>query len=81
MSTTETTSAIDEKKNEETGSSVTSPDFKNFFVNYMLSIIFTIGIGIFIVGTLGLYTSKVAQANILPDNIELAPYTIIDRVV
>ena len=30
MSTTETTSAINEKKNEETGTSVTSTDFKNF---------------------------------------------------
>jgi hypothetical protein len=81
MSTTETTSAINEKKNEETGTSVTSTDFKNFFVNYLSSIIFTISLTIFIVGTLGLYTTKVAQANILPDNIELAPYTIIDRVV
>jgi hypothetical protein len=81
MSTTETTSTIDEKKNEETGSYVTSPDFKNFFVNYLFSIIFTISLTIFIVGTLGLYTTKVAQSNILPDNIELAPYTIIDRVV
>jgi len=81
MSTTENTSAIDEKKAEESGTSTTSPDFKGFIANYLSSIIFTIGITIFIIGGLGLYTTKVAQANILPDNIELAPYTIIDRIV
>ena len=81
MSTTEDTSSIDEKKAEETGSSTTSPDFKGFISNYLSSIIFTIGISIFIIGGLGLYTTKVAQANILPDNIELAPYTVFDRIV
>jgi hypothetical protein len=81
MSTTEDTSAIDEKKAEESETSTTSPDFKGFITNYLSSIIFTIGIGIFIIGGLGLYTTKVAQANILPDNIELAPYTIFDRIV
>ena len=78
MATTEDTSAIDEKKTENTG---TDPDFKGFASNYLFSIIFTIGVVVFIIGGLGLYTTKVAQANILPDNIELAPYTIIDRVV
>ena len=78
MSTTEDTNAIDDKKTEETG---VKPDFKGFASNYISSIIFTIGISIFIIGGLGLYTTKVAQSNILPDNIELAPYTIFDRVV
>jgi len=81
MSTTQDMSAIDEKKAEKSGTSTTSPDFKGFFFNYISSIIFTIGISIFIIGGLGLYTTKVAQANILPDNIDLAPYTIFDRVV
>lgn len=80
MTTTESTSAIDEKKTEEIETSITSTDFKNFIANYLSGIIF-IGIGIFIIGTIGLYTTKVAQANVLPDNIELAPYTIIDRIV
>jgi hypothetical protein len=79
MSTTEDTSAIDEKKAEDSGT--TSPDFKGFISNYISSILFTIGISIFIIGGLGLYTSKVAQANILPDNIEEAPFTVIDRIV
>ena len=78
MSTTEDTSTIDEKKGEDTESST---KFKDFISNYLSSIIFTIGIGIFVIGSLGLYTTKVAQANILPDNIELAPYTVIDRIV
>jgi hypothetical protein len=78
MSTTEDTSAIDEKKTEETGA---EPDFKGFANNYISSIIFTIGIVVFIIGGLGLYTTKVAQANILPDDIDLAPYTIFDRIV
>ena len=73
-----TTDAIDEKKTEESGF---TPDFKGFATNYISSIIFTIGISIFIIGGLGLYTTKIAQSNILPDNIELAPYTVIDRIV
>jgi hypothetical protein len=81
MSTTEDISTIDEKKAEESGTSTASPDFKGFITNYLSSIIFTIGIGIFIIGGLGLYTTKVAQSNILPDDIELAPYTIFDRIV
>jgi hypothetical protein len=81
MSTTEDTSAIDEKKNEDAGTGGSLPDFKGFIKNYISSIVFTIGISIFIIGGLGLYTTKVAQSNILPDNIELAPYTIIDRIV
>jgi len=75
------TSAIDEKKTGESGTPITSSDFKKFILNYLSSIIFTIGICIFIFGTIGLYTTKVAQANILPDNIELAPYSVIDRIV
>jgi hypothetical protein len=80
MSQPENTNAIDEKKKEETGNS-TTPDFKGFIKNYIFSIVFTIGISVFIIGGLGLYTTKIAQSNILPDNIELAPYTIKDRVV
>ena len=79
MSTTEDTSAIDEKKSDDPGTF--TPDFKGFTMNYVSSIIFTICVSIFIIGGLGLYTTKVAQSSILPDNIELAPYTIFDRIV
>ena len=91
MSTTEYTITEDKDKEKEkekekdnlneTYNSITSNDFKKFIINYLLSIIFTIGITIFIIGTLGLYTTKVAQANILPDDISLAPYTYYDRIV
>ena len=77
MSTSSTT-AIDEKKTEETGF---TPNFKDFAINYISSITLTIGFVVFIVGGLGLFTTKVAQSNILPDDIDLAPYTIIDRIV
>jgi hypothetical protein len=74
--TTET-SSIDEKKNDP----ASKIDFKGFAKNYISSIIFSIGFNIFILGTIGLYTTKVAQANILPDNPDLAPYTIFDRII
>lgn len=73
--------AIDEKKTEETGPTNSSAKLKNFASDYTYSIFITIGILIFIIGTLGLYTTKVAQSNILPDNIGLAPYTNLDRVL
>lgn len=74
MTTTEDKTPIDEKKAEESGTSTTNPDFKAFMYNYMYSIIFSIGILIFVIGASGLYTCKVAQSNILPDDIEFFPY-------
>jgi hypothetical protein len=73
MSTTDSSSAIDDKKTDETVN--VEPDFKAFVFNYIYSIIFTIGVGIFIIGGLGLYTAKVAQSNILPANMDYAPYS------
>jgi hypothetical protein len=80
MSTTENTTAIDDKKTEDTGTT-TSNKLYSFTLNYISSIIFTVGVSIVLIGTLGLYTTKVAQSNILPDNIELAPFTNIMRNV
>jgi len=73
------TAPIDEKKNDNV--EATPINIKGFVFNYIYSLIFTISLGIFVLGTTGLYTSKVAQANFLPDNSELAPFTNIDRVV
>jgi hypothetical protein len=75
MSNTETDS-INEKKNDSK-----TKDYKEFFKNYMSAILNTIVFSIFIIGTIGLYTTKVAQANILPDDANLAPYTIFDRII
>jgi hypothetical protein len=80
MSTTESTTAIDDKKAEEEGTT-TSGNFYSFTLNYVTSIIFTIGVSVVLIGTLGLYTTKVAQSNILPDNVDLAPFTSIMRNV
>ena len=77
---TENTSAIDDKKAEESGDKP-KDQFKTFISKFLSSIILTIGVTIFIVGGLGLYTTKVVQANLLPDDIELAPFTVFDRVV
>jgi hypothetical protein len=79
MSTTDT-NTIDEKKAEDTGTTETS-DVNGFVKNYLYSIIFTIAISIFILGGFGLYTTKVAQGGVLPDNPNMAPYTNIDRIV
>lgn len=81
MSTTENKSTIEEKKNGKQNETLnTSPILKRTMLTW--SIIFTIGIVfVFIFGTLGLYMTKIAQSNILPDDINLAPYTVIDRIV
>jgi len=81
MTTSEKSNSIDEKKEKETGKSIDSMDYKGFITNYISSILFTISLSIFVIGGIGLYTTKIAQANILPDDIELAPYTLFDRVV
>jgi hypothetical protein len=77
MTTLEDTNAIDEKKEPD----VSPTNYKSFISNYITSIIFTIGVSVILIGSLGLYTTKVAQSNILPDNINLAPYTDIIRNV
>ena len=82
MSTTENVSVIEEKKTEENNNgNKDNPDFKGFATSYISSIFFTISIGVFVIGTIGLYTTKIAQSNILPDDVSLAPFTEIDRVV
>lgn len=77
MSTPENASAIDEKKEPD----VSQINYKGFISNYITSIIFTIGISVILIGSLGLYTTKVAQSNILPDNVTFEPYTGIAREV
>jgi len=74
---TENTNVINDKKSGDK----TKDQFKTFISKFLSSIILSIGVTIFIVGGLGLYTTKVVQANLLPDDIELAPFTVFDRVV
>ena len=64
MSTEEST--IDDKK--------TYPDFKGFTLGILSSIFYTIILQIVILGNVGLFLCKVAQSNVLPDNILLEPF-------
>ena len=74
MSDTDT-NAIDSKKtqNEDGSTSEIAPNYLGFaggLISYSLYILFVFGI----VGSIGLYTCKIAQTNILPDNIEYMPF-------
>ena len=71
MSTSDT-SAIDSKKNE-TSNVTEEPDYIGFatsLLSYAIYVFIVFGI----VGSIGLYTSKVAQSHILPDNMEYVPF-------
>lgn len=65
--------AIEDKKK---GSSEKKADFKGFIQNYFFVIIVSfILIGVILFGSIGLYLTKVSIADILPTNIDSAPYT------
>jgi hypothetical protein len=79
--TTEETNVIDEKKAEEKGDATKKTDWSGFFSNFTSSVLTTICLGVILIGSIGLYTAKVAHANILPDDINLMPYTNVERIV
>lgn len=81
MTTTEETNIIDEKKAEEQGTTTEKADWPGFFMNFGSGVLTSICIGVILIGSIGLYTAKVAHANILPDDIDLQPYTNIERIV
>lgn len=74
--------AIEEKKNITSNND--KPNFCNFFANYSVSVLFTICLGIIVFGSVGLYTTKVAAAGILPaslnDDGEQMTLKITDKV-
>jgi hypothetical protein len=76
---TEDTNTIDDKKNSN--SSTKQNKVIPFLIYYLVVTIGSIIIFVFLIGSFGLYTTKVAQSNILPDNSGLAPFTDINRVV
>jgi hypothetical protein len=80
---TEDTNTIDDKKNSNSNSNSGTKDNKvvPFLLHYLFGTIISIIIFVFVIGTFGLYTTKVAQSNILPDNSSLAPFTDINRIV
>ena len=75
MSSTEDTSAIDEKKTDSSATPTQEADFPGFFSNFITSVIFTIALGVIVIGSFGLYLAKVAKADILPKDVNFAPFT------
>jgi hypothetical protein len=76
MSTTES-SATDEKT-EDTGSSSDKADWKGFSKNFTNSLITGIFLGVVVIGSMGLFLAKVANANILPVDCDIEPYPLTD---
>jgi hypothetical protein len=77
---TEDTNTIDDKKNN-TNSETKQNKVIPFLIYYLGVTIGTIIISVFVIGSLGLYTTKVAQSHILPDNSALAPFSDINRII
>ena len=76
MSESSDTSAIDEKKNEETSSSINGDYIQNIGGFLSSVIVMFIAITIYYTGSgLILYACKLAQSNILPTDIHCSPYT------
>ena len=73
MSTEEPT-AIDEKKAEEEGTTTDNGNWSDFFKNFGSVIITGILIGVICIGSIGLFLTKVADANILPTDLNAQPY-------
>lgn len=64
--------AINNKKNGK-NSDTGKPDYSGFFSG-IISRVITIFLVVGIVGSIGLYTCKVAQANVLPDSMDFIPF-------
>ena len=79
MSTDEPTT-IDEKKAEDSGSTTDKADWKGFSKTFSNSLITGIFLGVIVLGSVGLFLAKVANANILPTdcNIDIEPYPAIE---
>ena len=73
MSTTEA-SAIDEKKAEESGTTTDKADWKGFTTVFSSSLITGIFFGVVVIGSMGLFLAKVANANILPTDCKMQPF-------
>jgi hypothetical protein len=78
MSETETTT-IDEKKAEDSGATTDKADWKGFTKNFSNGLITGIFFGVVVIGSMGLFLAKVANANILPTNCDLEPYPLKDE--
>lgn len=79
MASTSDTSAIDDKKS--VASESTKEKWIAFAKSYASSLLLTITLGVFVIGSMGLYATKVAQANVMPTNAEWAPFSNVARNV
>ena len=76
MSESSDTSAIDEKKKEETSSSTNGDYIQNIGSFLSSVIVMFIAVTVYYTGSgLLLYACKLAQSNILPTDIHCSPYT------
>jgi len=80
MSTTEPTT-IDEKKAEDSGSTTDKADWKGFSKNFSNGLITGIFFGVIVIGSMGLFLAKVANANILPTDCDMEPYPSSEKLV
>jgi len=67
-----------ESKKKEQANEVKTTDWKKFAMKFSTSFVLTICLGVVVFGACGLYTTKVAQSNILPSEVKFAPYTDTD---
>ena len=74
MSTEEPTT-IDEKKAEEDGTIAKEAQWPEFFAKFGGGIVTGILMGVVFIGSTGLFLTKIADANILPTDINSIPYT------
>ena len=80
MSTTESTT-IDEKKAEDSGSTTDKADWGGFTKNFSNGLITGIFFGVVVIGSMGLFLAKVANANILPTECDIQPYPSSEALV
>jgi|688.fasta_scaffold45487_5 hypothetical protein len=73
MSETETTT-IDEKKAEDSGATTDKADWKSFSKVFSSTLVTGIFFGVVVIGSMGLFLAKVANANILPTDCKIQPY-------
>ena len=69
-----TTDNIEEKKKAKSNN-IKTDDWKKFITNFFLMFLVVRILIIGVVGSSGLYISKVAKSNILPTDVKFAPYT------
>ena len=74
VTTEPTVTAIDEKKAEDEGATTDKANWSDFLKKFTNGLITGVVIGVIICGSAGLFLTKVANANILPTDLDVEPY-------